>query len=149
MKSSASELGLSHTKTTFTFGHSFVQVISELAKSSTITAINSTNCIDAEREKEQYSQTSTSDLIDQAESSEFEETNSSNKDESVDQQSSGVHLMNSRDSGDCLYKASQSCTHTTEQYYDKDCSECQIIRRDPTPTELIMCLHAVSYKVSH
>lgn len=124
-------------------------MISELAKSSTITTINNTNCNDAEREKEQYSQTSTCDLIDQAGSSEFEETNSSNKDESVEQQSCGVQVMNSRDNGDCLNKDSQSCTYTTEQYYDKDCSECQIIRRDPTRSELIMCLHAVSYKVSH
>lgn len=136
-------------KTTLTFGHCFVQVISELAKSSTITTINSTNCNDAERQKEQYSQTSTCDVIDQAGSSEFEETNSSNKDESVEQQSCVVQVMNSRDNGDCLNQDSQSCTDTTEQYYDKDCSECQIIRRDPTRSELIMCLHAVSYKVSH
>ncbi|XP_020610181.1 RNA pseudouridylate synthase domain-containing protein 2-like isoform X1 [Orbicella faveolata] len=122
------------------------KVISELAKSSTITTINSTNCNDAERQKEQYSQTSTCDLIDQAGSSEFEETNSSNKDESVEQQSCVVQVMNSRDNGDCLNQDSQSCTDTTEQYYDKDCSECQIIRRDPTRSELIMCLHAVSYK---
>lgn len=36
---------------------------------------------------------------------------------------------------------------TNDQYYDKDCSECQIVRRDPTPKELTMCLHALSYKV--
>lgn len=48
---------------------------------------------------------------------------------------------------------SQSCKETeeknTEQYYDKDCSECQIQRRDPTSDELTMCLHALSYKVTH
>nr|XP_058964070.1 pseudouridylate synthase RPUSD2-like isoform X2 [Pocillopora verrucosa] len=45
---------------------------------------------------------------------------------------------------------SQSCKETeeknTELYYDKDCSECQIQRRDPTSDELTMCLHALSYK---
>lgn len=30
---------------------------------------------------------------------------------------------------------------------DDDCSECRIQRRDPTPAELTMCLHAISYKV--
>ncbi|XP_031563039.1 RNA pseudouridylate synthase domain-containing protein 2-like [Actinia tenebrosa] len=29
---------------------------------------------------------------------------------------------------------------------DGDCSECRIQRRDPTPEELTMCLHAISYK---
>ncbi|XP_032220249.2 pseudouridylate synthase RPUSD2 [Nematostella vectensis] len=29
---------------------------------------------------------------------------------------------------------------------DADCSECRIWRRDPTPQELTMCLHALSYK---
>lgn len=134
---------------TLTFGCSFVQVISELVKSSTITTINSTNCNDVECEKKHYSRTSTCGLIDQAGLSEFEKTNSSNKDESVDQQSYGVYVMDCHDNGDGLNEDSQSCKDTTEQYYDKDCSECQIIRRDPTPTELIMCLHAVSYKVSH
>jgi len=124
-------------------------VISELAKSSTIMTVSSTNCIDADPEKEEYSQTSISGAIGPAESSEFEETNNSNKGESVDQQSSGLHLVNCHNNGDCLHKANQSCTDTTEQYYDKDCSECQIMRRDPTSTELIMYLHAVSYKVSH
>ena len=112
-------------------------MISELARSSTIITVKSTNCSNTEREKEQ------------AGWSEFEETNSSSEDESVEQQSCGVHVMNCSDNGDCLNKDSQSCTGTTEQYYDKDCSECQIIRRDPAPTELTMCLHAVSYKVSH
>ena len=124
-------------------------MISELAKSSTITTINSTNCTDTEREKKQFARTSTCGLIDQAGSSEFEQTNSSNKEESVEQQSHGVNVMDCRDNGDCLNKESQPCKDTTEQYYDKDCSECQIIRRDPTSTELTMCLHAVSYKVSH
>ena len=67
----------------------------------------------------------------------------------MEQQSYGVNVMDCRDNGDCLNKESQPCKDTTEQYYDEDCSECQVIRRDPTPTELIMCLHAVSYKVSH
>lgn len=40
----------------------------------------------------------------------------------------------------------QSCDDTT--HYDKDCSECHMKRRDPTPSELTMCLHALSYKVS-
>ena len=35
------------------------------------------------------------------------------------------------------------------QYYDKDCSECHIVRKDPTPNELTMCLHALCYKVSN
>ena len=35
----------------------------------------------------------------------------------------------------------------SEEYYDQECSECQIKRRDPTPNELSMCLHALSYKV--
>ena len=124
-------------------------MISELAKSSTITTITSTNCNDVKCEKKQCSRTSTCGLIDQAVSSEFEQTNNSNKDASVEQQSYGVHVMDCYDSGDCLNEDSQSCEDTIEQYCDKDCSECQIIRRDPTPTELIMCLHAVSYKVSH
>ena len=34
------------------------------------------------------------------------------------------------------------------QYHDKDCSECHIIRSDPTRSELTMFLHALSYKVS-
>lgn len=34
------------------------------------------------------------------------------------------------------------------QYHDKDCSECHIIRSDPTHSELTMFLHALSYKVS-
>ena len=123
-------------------------MISELTKSPTIMNINSTNVNDAERKKEQYSQTSTCGLIEKAGLSEIEEPNSSNKDESVEYESCGVHFMNCRDNRDCLNKDSQSCTDTTEQYHDKDCSECQIIRRDPTPTELTMCLHAVSYKVS-
>ena len=38
-------------------------------------------------------------------------------------------------------------SEVTKPYYDKDCSECQITRRDPTPAELTMCLHALSYKV--
>jgi len=120
-------------------------VISELAKSPTIM---NTNFNDVKCEKEHYSQTSTSGLISKAGSSEFEETNISNKEESVEHRSYGAHVMNSTDDGDCLNKDSQCCTDTTGQYYDKDCSECQIIRRDPTPTELTMCLHAVSYKVS-
>ncbi|CAH3020816.1 unnamed protein product, partial [Porites evermanni] len=32
------------------------------------------------------------------------------------------------------------------QYHDKDCSECHIIRSDPTRSELTMFLHALSYK---
>ena len=36
----------------------------------------------------------------------------------------------------------------TAKYYDQDCSECHITRRDPTPSELTMCLHALSYKAS-
>lgn len=127
-------------------------MISELAKSSTIINIDNTRFNDAERKKEQYSQTSTCGLIEKTGSSQFEEANSSNKDEYVDPQSCGVHVMNCRGNGDCLNKESQSCTDTTrsttDQYYDKDCSECRIIRRDPTPTELTMCLHALSYKVS-
>ena len=39
---------------------------------------------------------------------------------------------------------SQSCS---DQYYDKGCSECHVNRRDPTPSELTMYLHALSYKV--
>ncbi|XP_068725701.1 pseudouridylate synthase RPUSD2-like [Montipora capricornis] len=38
---------------------------------------------------------------------------------------------------------SQSCS---DQYYDKGCSECHVNRRDPTPSELTMYLHALSYK---
>lgn len=34
----------------------------------------------------------------------------------------------------------------TAKYYDQDCSECHITRRDPTASELSMCLHALSYK---
>ena len=34
------------------------------------------------------------------------------------------------------------------QYHDRDCSECRIIRSDPTHSELTMFLHALSYKVS-
>lgn len=120
------------------------KVISELAKSPTIMNINNANFNDAKSEKE--TQTSTYGLIKKAGSSEFEETNISNKDESVEHKSFGAHVMNSSDNGDCLNKDSQCCTDTTGQYYDKDCSECKIIRRDPTPTELTMCLHAVSYK---
>ena len=37
--------------------------------------------------------------------------------------------------------------YSEEEYYDQECSECQIKRRDPTPNELMMCLHALSYKV--
>ena len=33
------------------------------------------------------------------------------------------------------------------KFYDKSCTECHIRRRDPTPCELTMCLHALSYKV--
>lgn len=133
---------------TLSFWYSFAQVISELAKPATIMNINNTNFNDVKCEKEHYSQTSTCGLISKAGSSEFEETNISNKEESVEHRSYGAHVMNSSDDGDCLNKDSQCCTDTTGQYYDKDCSECQIIRRDPTPTELTMCLHAVSYKVS-
>lgn len=32
------------------------------------------------------------------------------------------------------------------KFYDKDCTECHIKRRDPTRRELTMCLHALSYK---
>lgn len=39
--------------------------------------------------------------------------------------------------------ASQS---SRDQRYDNDCSECHIIRRDPTPEELSMYLHSVAYK---
>ena len=36
----------------------------------------------------------------------------------------------------------------SEKSYDQDCTECHITRRDPTPSELNMCLHALSYKAS-
>ena len=33
--------------------------------------------------------------------------------------------------------------------YDPDCTECRTIHADPTPSELMMYLHALSYKVCH
>lgn len=33
--------------------------------------------------------------------------------------------------------------------YDPDCTECKTVHPDPTPSELMMYLHALSYKVLH
>ena len=35
-----------------------------------------------------------------------------------------------------------------EGYFDPDCTECQLSRPDPSPQDLVMYLHAMSYKVS-
>lgn len=75
--------------------------------------------------------------------------NSSNKDEFVDQQFYGVYVMDCYDNGDGLNEDSQFCKDIIEQYYDKDCSECQIIRRDLIFIEFIMCFYVVLYKVSY
>ena len=49
---------------------------------------------------------------------------------------------------DGMRNGSSSGEVTNSQCYDQDCSECHIRRRDPTPAELTMYLHALSYKVS-
>ena len=38
--------------------------------------------------------------------------------------------------------------YSSGDHKDPGCTECQINRRDPTPAELTMCLHAAVYKVS-
>lgn len=53
-----------------------------------------------------------------------------------------------KESSDDNKANSISAQCSSDQYYDKDCTECHIIRRDPTPSELTMCLHALSYKVT-
>lgn len=104
--------------------YSFVQVISELAKSSTIMNIETTDLKEADDNTQAISCCDSRDP----------QTNSTKHKSAVD----------------C--SDSNCCTNTdhitNDQYYDKDCSECQIVRRDPTPEELTMCLHALSYKVS-
>ena len=42
---------------------------------------------------------------------------------------------------------SAECLGALAGFYDKNCTECHIKRRDPTRRELTMCLHALSYKV--
>ena len=140
-------------KTTLPFGYSFVQVISELATSSAIMTIENINSIEAERKTRQNVQPTTCGLTDKTGLSQCAEANSGNKEDSKDCQSCCVHSMDCSGTGDSSSIDSQCCKNRNHraidmQYYDKDCSECQIVRRDPTPDELTMCLHALSYKVS-
>lgn len=98
-------------------------------------------------------QPTTCGLTDKTGLSQCAEANSGSKDDSKDCQSCCVHSMDCSGTGDSSSIDSQCCKNRNHraigmQYYDKDCSECQIVRRDPTPDELTMCLHALSYKVS-
>lgn len=133
-----------------TLGYSFVQVISELAKSSTIMNIENTDLKEADRTARQNTQTTTCGITDKTSS--CAKTNSNTNDESVEPQSCDVQSIDCSETGDSSSIDSQCCTDinhsANEQYYNKDCSECQIVRRDPTANELTMCLHALSYKVS-
>ncbi|KAJ7381447.1 RNA pseudouridylate synthase domain containing protein 2 [Desmophyllum pertusum] len=112
------------------------KVITELAKSSTTMNRENTHFTEAHVTTHQYAQTTACSTSDQTES----HCSRSSKAESLDPE-----CNNCSENGD-----SQSCTDTNHstfgQYYDKDCSECHIVRRDPTPDELTMCLHALSYK---
>ena len=109
-----------------------------MAKSSTTMNRENTHFTEAHVTTHQYAQTTACSTSDQTES----HCSRSSKAESLDPE-----CNNCSENGD-----SQSCTDTNHstfgQYYDKDCSECHIVRRDPTPDELTMCLHALSYKVS-
>ena len=98
-------------------------MISELAKSSTIMNIETTDL------KEADGNTRAISCYDSR-----HQTNSTKHKSAVDGSDSN-----------CCTNMNQI---TNDQYYDKDCSECQIVRRDPTAKELTMCLHALSYKVS-
>ncbi|KAL9976467.1 hypothetical protein ACROYT_G013774 [Oculina patagonica] len=112
------------------------KVISELAKSSTIMDIENTDLKEADRTARQNSQRTNKTA----------EANSNTKEECVEP--CDVQSIDCSGTGTSSSLDSQCCTNhsTNEQYYDKDCSECQIVRRDPTPNELSMFLHALSYK---
>lgn len=38
--------------------------------------------------------------------------------------------------------------YSTQKVIDDDCTECQLVYKDPTPAEMVLWLHASKYKVS-
>lgn len=108
------------------------QVIAELVKSSNI--INAESGTFREEDLSRQHQQNSSNMKHEA------VTN-------IENESLRRHCTGNKDS---VRAESQSCIDNeeknTELYYDEDCSECQIQRRDPTSDELTMCLHALSYK---
>lgn len=112
--------------------HLVRQVIAELVKSSNI--INAESGTFREEDLSRQHQQNSSNMKHEA------VTN-------IENESLRRHCTGNKDS---VRAESQSCIDNeeknTELYYDEDCSECQIQRRDPTSDELTMCLHALSYK---
>lgn len=101
-------------------------MIAELAKSSTIINSESAgNVGEEELSAHQHPPNTTSSR---------DETDSNSNEDNINTERQPCRDTNKKDMGQC---------------YDKDCSECRIQRRDPTPDELTMCLHALSYKVTY
>jgi hypothetical protein len=86
-------------------------------------------------------QVNTMELLEENCESRGQECSDSNKNAEEQSQDKFVHKTDSKEAAEVGTKEKKSSS------YDPDCTECRTIHPNPTPSELMMYLHALSYKV--